>query len=133
MQNLTPGSPCSLRGICTSRAAFQRESFRECRRSGAVLQCVKKCGRPLIESVSLKGSIFIGIFENLEKMSPKSMKLQGNKFKIVYKSAKNTKNPFSDTPSSSGYIDPCPALHTGGDRGVGGLRAGGGVAATRRD
>ena len=46
-----------------------------------------------LEGVSLKWSIFIGIFENLEKMSPKSMKLQGNKLKIVYKSAKNAQNP----------------------------------------
>ena len=47
----------------------------------------------VLEGVSLKWSIFIGIFENLEKMSPKSMKLQGNKLKIVYKSAKNAQNP----------------------------------------
>ena len=45
------------------------------------------------ESVSLKWSIFIGIFENLEKMSPKSIKIQGNKLKIVYKSVKNAPNP----------------------------------------
>ena len=37
----------------------------------------------LLESVSVKWSTFIGIFENLENMSPKSMELQGNKLKIV--------------------------------------------------
>ena len=55
--------------------------------------------RTPLESVSLKWSIFIGIFENLEKMSPKSMKLQGNKLKIIYKSAKNTQNPLKSVIS----------------------------------
>ena len=53
----------------------------------------------LLESVSLKWSIFIGIFQNLEKMFPKYMEMQGNKLKIVYKSAKNTQNPLKRTIS----------------------------------
>ena len=36
-----------------------------------------------LEGASVEWSTFIGIFETLEKMSPKSLKMQGNKLKIV--------------------------------------------------
>ena len=61
--------------------------------------------RQPLESVSLKWSIFIGIFQNLEKMSPKYMKIQGNQLKIVYKSVKNAQNPQKWTISLIHFLE----------------------------
>ena len=60
---------------------------------GSAPQEVARCHS--LESVSAKWSTFIGIFENLEKMPPKSMELQRNGLKN-----RQTKNQRENLKSS---------------------------------
>ena len=55
-----------------------------------VLEIIRAAAQPM----PCGSYLVIGIFGNLEKMSPKYMVIQGNKLKIVYKSEKNAQNPL---------------------------------------